>query len=146
MDNFTPASNERKLWHFNRQFIWRAFPESLTLNCPLVLASREFDLAHLQREWGLSGCRVGEVLLLQEHRGARSLLRTPPHLPSDSGAGGGAGGGLQEQEGRCTPPLYSLKETCTSVTVHVQTHWFCITAHDSLLLVFHWTRNNMTSI
>ena len=51
---------------------------------------------------------MGEVLLLQEHRGAGDLLRTSPHLPSDGGAGGRAGGGLQEQEGRCTPLLYSL--------------------------------------
>ena len=78
------------------------------MNCHLDLPSRKSYLAHLSRERGLSGCRVGEVLLLQEHRGAGDLLRTSPHLPSDGGAGGRAGGGLQEQESRCTPLLYSL--------------------------------------
>lgn len=67
---------------------------------------RKFDLAHLQRERGLSGHWVGEVLLLQEHRSARDLLRTSSYLPSDSGAGGRAGGGLQEQESRCTAKQY----------------------------------------
>lgn len=51
---------------------------------------------------------MGEVLLLREHRSARDLLRTSPHLPYDGGAGSRAGGGLQEQESRwCTPLLYS---------------------------------------
>lgn len=61
---------------------------------------RKFDLTHLQRERGLSRCRVGEVLLLQEYWSARDLLRTTPHLPSDGRPGGRSGGSLQEQEGR----------------------------------------------
>lgn len=48
---------------------------------------------------------MGEVLLLQEHRGAGDLLRTSPDLPSDSGADSRAGGSIQEQESRCTPLL-----------------------------------------
>lgn len=64
--------------------------------------TRKFDLTHLPGEWGLSWCWVGEVLLLQEHRGARDLLRTSPHFPPDSGAGSRPGGGLQEQESTCT--------------------------------------------
>lgn len=57
----------------------------------------------------MSGRRVGEALLLQEHRGARDLLRTSPHLPPDGGAGSRPGGGIQEQEGGCTVLTGSYK-------------------------------------
>ncbi len=103
MDNFTPSSNERKFSVFHQQTVFFFhWSESLSLNCQLDLSSRKFDLTHLPRERGVSGRRVGEVLLLQEHRCARDLLRTSPHLPSDGGAGSRPGGGLQEQESGCT--------------------------------------------
>lgn len=56
----------------------------------------------------MSGHGVGEILLLQEYRGARNLLWTSPHLPPDGGAGSRAGGGLQEQEGMRMVLLFSL--------------------------------------
>lgn len=43
---------------------------------------------------------MGEVLLLQEHRGAGGVHRASSHLSSDGGAGGRTAGGLQEQESR----------------------------------------------
>ena len=64
---------------------------------------RPFDLAHLQRERGVSGRRVGEVLQLRQHRGAGDLLRASPHLPADGGAGGRSGRSVQEQESTCEP-------------------------------------------
>lgn len=101
MDNFTPSSNESKMSGFVfPPCVFFSFSSFDSLNFPI----RKSNFTHLQREWGLSGCRVGEVFLLQEHRGAGDLLRTSPHLPSHGGAGSRAGGGLQEQESKHTPP------------------------------------------
>lgn len=108
MDNFTPSSNESKMlkklklyFHPFFCFFFGFFYFSYFNGVDFPI--RKSNFAHLQREWGLSGCRVGEVFLLQEHRGAGDLLRTSTHLPSHGGAGGRAGGGLQEQESKHTP-------------------------------------------
>lgn len=114
MDNFTPSSNESKmpiLYFLPRfiifLFVYFVFSDS---SDSLDFPTRKSNFAHLQREWDLSGCRVGEVFLLQEHRGAGDLLRTSPHLPSHSGAGDRAGGGLQEQKSKHTP----LRDACST--------------------------------
>lgn len=105
MDNFTPSSSESRMSILSSHptFFFVYFLFSVSSSNSLNLSIRESNFAHLQRQWGLSGCRVGEVFLLREHGGAGDLLRTSPHLPSHGGAGGGAGGGLQEQESKPTP-------------------------------------------
>lgn len=60
---------------------------------------RETDLTHLQRERCVSRRGMGEILLLQKHRGARDLLGSSPHLSSDRRADRRLSGGLQEQKG-----------------------------------------------
>lgn len=91
--------------------------------------TRKFNLAHLPGEWGVSWCRVGEALLLQEYRGARDLLGPSSHLPPDGGAGSRAGGGLQEQESMCTLLLISLVPKCLLFTL---TLIFRTIAHQSV--------------
>lgn len=69
---------------------------------------------------------MGEILLLQEHRGAGDLLGSSPHLPSDRGAGGGAGGGLQEQEGTVGAQSPASEQPSHRITAHAQTGWFSL--------------------
>lgn len=96
MDNFTPSSNERKTSAFILSlFLFFSSVNQISEFEPSP-PCRKFDLAHLQRERGLPGCRVGEVLLLQEHRGAGDLLGTSSHLSSDGRGSSRSGGGFQE--------------------------------------------------
>lgn len=64
VDNFTPSSSERK--KSCHTHLKQLPPKtSLYKHITHILSIRKPDLTYLQREWGVSRCRVGEIFQLR---------------------------------------------------------------------------------
>lgn len=142
MDHFTPASNESKIMPLTPclihwvmcschciELIWSqpVYPlvrvtmwlsstdlsSSLSSSTFIYIYIRKSYLAHLPREWHLSWHRMGEILLLQEHRGAWPLQWPPSNLSHDYLWGVEGGRSLQAQPSRYTGTQSNADGKCT---------------------------------